>query len=163
MSYMPLTSQVTDERLKIIREKMKEVGRLSRNMLMLFEQKRIEEQLRFICMSCLDMLEAEDYDGLFDEIISLHTRKNSGYAGIGATDPWANFRTAEWFDVTAYVGCLIRMGDKVKRIENLYDNPSADQVNESIKDTLQDLAVYCIVAICLLKEEVSGVRKRAYS
>ena len=45
------------------------------------------------------------------------------------------------------------MSDKYIRIGNLRQNPGNDQVNESIRDTLTDLAAYALIAICLLDEE----------
>ena len=62
-----------------------------------------------------------------------------------------------WFDVTAFQGCLVRMGDKFIRVSNLSKNPASDKVGEAITDTLQDLAVYCIIAMCLWEEEVSAI------
>jgi hypothetical protein len=45
------------------------------------------------------------------------------------------------------------MTDKFIRICNLMANPLNEQVGESIKDTLLDLAIYCLIAICLFEEE----------
>ena len=89
---------------------------------------------------------------LVEEIKDLHSRKNAAYAGIGATDPWANFRMSTAFGVTPFIGCLVRMSDKWIRISNLVKNPAADQVHESLKDTLFDLAIYALIAVCLLEE-----------
>ena len=108
--------------------------------------------LWLIAMRALDGIQVTSYEQLFKDIEDLHCRKNSGYAGIGATDHWANFRMATWFGVTPLVGCLVRMTDKFIRIRNLTKNPAADQVNENIKDTLFDMAIYALIAICLLEE-----------
>jgi hypothetical protein len=158
LSYVPMPSPITPVRMQVIKSKMVEIGATLDNLDVRHHD--TVRCLRYIFMSAMDMLQCEDYQKLFDDIILLHTKKNAGYAGVGATDPWANFRPAEWFDVSPLLGCLIRMGDKIIRVRNLNENPNADQVNESITDTLQDLAVYCIVAMCLTQEEVSGVRKR---
>lgn len=97
---------------------------------------------------------------LLDEALALHQAKNAGYAGIGATDPWANFREAKRFGVTPFIGVMIRLSDKYIRISNLIKNPEADQVNESIVDALFDMAIYCLIAICIWEEtEVSDVGK----
>ena len=93
----------------------------------------------------------------FSELIAdmqdIQKRKNAGYAGQDNVDPWANFRLATLLGVPASVGCLVRMSDKFIRICNLIKNPKNEQVNESLKDTLIDLANYCLIAICLLEEE----------
>jgi len=90
---------------------------------------------------------------LLDEMRELYMKKNAAYAGLDTTDPYKNFRFSEQFGVSPFVGCLIRMGDKIMRVGNLVKRPDAEQVGESIVDTLMDLAVYCINAICLYEEE----------
>ncbi len=90
---------------------------------------------------------------LVKEVEDLHNRKNAGYAGIGSTDPFRNFKFSSLFGVSPFIGCLVRISDKFVRISNLIKNSNADQVGESIKDTLLDLSVYCLIAICLYEEE----------
>ena len=98
-------------------------------------------------------MSSPEYLKLLQDAWDLHERKNAGYAGEGNTDPWANFRMSEEFGVSALDGCLVRMSDKYIRVTNLRKNPANDQVNESVRDTLQDLAAYALIAICLLDEE----------
>jgi len=93
------------------------------------------------------------YKALLDEAWDLHQRKNAGYAGEDNADPWANFRMSEAFGISAFDGCLVRLSDKYIRITNLRKRPENDKVNESIRDTLQDLAAYALIAVCLLDEE----------
>jgi hypothetical protein len=97
---------------------------------------------------------------LLEEARRIHIKKNIGYSGVGATDPWKNFREAERFGITPFKGCLVRMSDKFIRIANLTNNPDADQVGEAITDTLLDLANYALIAVCLYEEEVSDAGKR---
>ena len=92
-----------------------------------------------------------NYLKLLDEMKELHVKKNKGYSG-DSEDRWANFRLSEQFGVPAYLGALVRMSDKWIRITNLIKNPDFDQVGESITDTLMDLAAYCLIVICLLRE-----------
>lgn len=89
---------------------------------------------------------------LITEMEDIHKRKNAGYAGEGSMDPWANFRMSEAIGVSAFNGCLVRMGDKYTRVCNLAKNPDNEQVGESIHDTLIDLANYALIAICLYEE-----------
>lgn len=93
------------------------------------------------------------FQELIEKMQDIQRRKNAGYAGQDNPDPWANFRMAEMFGVSAFIGCLVRMSDKFIRIANLVKNPKNEQVNESITDTLLDLANYCLIAICLYEEE----------
>ena len=102
------------------------------------------------------MPESKRFIELLDEIKDLHKRKNDGYAGKGATDPWANFRMAEMLGISAFEGCLVRMSDKYIRVCNLSKDPTNEQVGEAITDTLMDLAVYSLIAICLFEEEDFG-------
>jgi hypothetical protein len=91
-------------------------------------------------------------DIILDTIKDMHERKNAGYAGL-STDPFANFRHATLFNVTAHQGCLVRLSDKYHRYLNLRANPELDKVQESIEDTLLDLASYAIIAQVLKDEE----------
>lgn len=98
---------------------------------------------------------------LLKDMESMHNKKNAGYAGVGAVDPLANFKYSILFGVKPSTGCMVRMSDKFIRISNLIKNPNADQVGESIKDTLMDLAVYCLICICLLEEEMESRKEIA--
>ena len=89
---------------------------------------------------------------LLDEMKAIHIAKCAGYAGEDNPDTWANFRQAEGFGVSALLGCLIRLSDKFIRVQNLVRNSKNEQVGESIKDTLIDLAGYALIAICLIEE-----------
>ena len=92
------------------------------------------------------------YLQLLEEMKDLHIKKNAGYSGDNL-DRWANFRMAENFGVSSFLGCMVRMSDKFIRIQNLIKNPKNEMVGESIKDTLLDLASYALIAYCLLTEE----------
>jgi hypothetical protein len=91
------------------------------------------------------------YLALLEEMAALHKAKAAGYSG--EKDTWANFREAESWGVTPLAGCLVRMGDKYRRIQNLILNPANEQVGEAITDTLMDLSAYALIAICLTEEE----------
>ena len=85
---------------------------------------------------------------LLEEIAELHSRKNHDYAAT--TDPLSNLRMAETFGVPAWKGVLIRMSDKWSRITQLVSGKQPK--NESLKDSLLDLAVYSLLTIVLLEE-----------
>ena len=87
------------------------------------------------------------------EELATHRAKAAGYSGSDNPDTWANFREATNWGSTPLQGCLVRMGDKYRRAQNLVHNPKNDQVGESFKDTLMDLANYAKIAICLWEEE----------
>jgi hypothetical protein len=87
------------------------------------------------------------YD-LIDEICELHARKNADYAKD--SDPLSNFRQAEAFGIPAWKGVLVRMSDKWSRIQELSNGKTPQ--NESLRDSLIDLAVYSLIAIVLTED-----------
>ena len=89
---------------------------------------------------------------LIKEITILHNKKNAGYSGAENPDAFSNFRLAELFGVSSFKGVMVRISDKFSRIASLTRDPNNDKVGESIKDTLMDLAVYSLIAICLYEE-----------
>lgn len=95
---------------------------------------------------------SEAYRTLLTEAWDLHVRKNAGYAGADNPDPWANFRLCETFGVSAFEGCMVRLSDKYARATSLMRDMANEQVGESLRDTLRDLAAYANIAVCLLDE-----------
>ena len=51
-----------------------------------------------------------------------------------------------------FVASVVRMNDKINRINTLYNHSEIAKVNEKIEDTLLDLANYCIMSVMWLKE-----------
>lgn len=92
-----------------------------------------------------------EYLKLLEQMADLHRRKNAGYSG-GKEDPWSNFRECNDFGVDSFTGVLVRMSDKWSRVKSLKRNANNEQVGESMRDTLIDLASYALIATILLKE-----------
>lgn len=116
----------------------------------------VVSKLMDLALVSIDMMIAQT-DSVTREHIAhtmsdLHRRKNAGYAGL-SSDPWANFREATAFGISAYMGVLVRLSDKYQRYTNLNTNPALDMVQESINDTLIDIASYALIAICLYNEQ----------
>ena len=87
---------------------------------------------------------------IFDELKELHKAKDNDYAG---GEPLSNFKKCEQFGIPAWKGCLIRLSDKYSRIISLISKDGQHKVtDESLEDTLKDLAVYSIITLALLKE-----------
>ncbi len=91
------------------------------------------------------------YD-LLVQIAELHAKKNHDYAED--TDPLSNLKQAEKFGIPPYKGVFIRLSDKWSRIEELSKKPALI-VTESLQDTLMDNAVYSLLAIILMEEEIA--------
>lgn len=99
------------------------------------------------------MAASERYLQLLREMETLHRAKAAGYSGQDNPDTWSNFREAERLGISPLLGVLVRMGDKYRRIQNLVRDHTNEQVGESLRDTLMDLASYSLIAVCLLEEE----------
>lgn len=61
-------------------------------------------------------------------------------------------------DKYGILASLIRMGDKMNRIDSLYDKPTTE-VDESLVDSLEDLANYAIMTAIWLEKQVDDIRK----
>lgn len=91
---------------------------------------------------------SQRFHDLIAELAELHDRKQSDY-GSGV-DPFANVRSTEGFGVPAWVGALIRLNDKITRLQNLHKNGSLN--NEAAEDSFRDIAVYAIIGLVLYEE-----------
>lgn len=92
------------------------------------------------------------YLKLLDEMKELHCRKAADY-GRGQ-DPLANVRAGADFGVPAWVGVMIRANDKMHRIKSFLANGSLK--NESVEDSLKDMAAYALIALVLYREISHG-------
>lgn len=92
------------------------------------------------------------FHALLAEIGKLHDKKQSDYGR--ADDPFANVRASSDWGVPAWVGALIRGTDKVKRLQKAAR--FGNLANESVEDSMMDLAVYALIALILYREEHDG-------
>lgn len=94
---------------------------------------------------------SEKFFALLEELEALHGSKSADYGS--ETDPLANIRQgAEFVNIEAWRGCLVRIADKVQRLRTYCR--TGRLVHEGVRDTLLDLANYSLLAI-LLHEEVN--------
>ncbi len=82
------------------------------------------------------------------EAAKLHDKKQRDYGSDN--DPFANVRASEDFGIPAWLGCIIRGNDKVRRIQSFATR--GELANESIEDALIDLLVYAGIALVLYRE-----------
>ena len=91
---------------------------------------------------------------LLEEMRRIHDAKNSDYSR--ADDHLSNFRMCENFGIPSWLGVMVRISDKFSRIARLsskmMEGKEAEVKDESIEDTLIDLANYCLIAVVLLEE-----------
>jgi hypothetical protein len=98
-------------------------------------------------------------DTYLRELDLLTTHKNEGYAGRNPVDPWANYRSAERWGLTALDSALLRFAEKHNRAAVLYSHNGVDRVGEGLRETLMDAAAIALIAVALLDEEDPGVDK----
>lgn len=97
------------------------------------------------------------------KMVEITQRKNADYAGAG-DDPFNNFRHIGNFvqtpamDMVA-VGFLTRMSDKFSRLGSFISNGQLQVKDESVEDTLIDLANYSALFAGYLRERAEAVQK----
>lgn len=95
-------------------------------------------------------------------MMEITKRKNADYSGAG-NDPFNNFRhignlvSTKDLDVVA-VGYLTRMSDKFSRLGSFISNGELQVKEESVEDTLLDLANYCALFAGYLREHAERTR-----
>jgi hypothetical protein len=72
-----------------------------------------------------------------------------------------NLRKCEEAGIDAWRGCLVRIGDKMSRLENFLKEKEYLVISEKAEDTVIDLANYAILMSCLL-EEIKSVNLSRY-
>lgn len=85
---------------------------------------------------------------VFDELKELHAKKSADYgqeSGLGNLE----FVQSQ-FGIKPSLGVFIRMSDKWSRLCTFVRR--GELQNESVADTLRDLAVYAVLALVLLEE-----------
>lgn len=87
-------------------------------------------------------------------MIETTKRKNHDYAGAGGEDPFHNFRQVERMGICSVeVGFLTRMTDKISRIQSFVEQGVLQVKDESIEDTLIDLANYSVLLAGYIKSK----------
>ena len=90
---------------------------------------------------------------LLEEMRRLHESKSADYGS--EDDPLANIRQgADFVDIEAWRGCMVRIADKVQRLRTYCR--TGRLVHEGVRDTLLDLSAYSLLAIVLFDEGQRG-------
>jgi len=96
------------------------------------------------------MKQSEAFYSLLENMKEVHDMKRHDYAS--KEDVFKNFRTCEMADIPAWKGCAIRIGDKFSRLMSFVKQEELKVKDESIRDTLIDLANYAIICAILYDE-----------
>lgn len=96
----------------------------------------------------------EHFKKITDQMYEITAAKNQDYTMQSTNDAFKNFRAVEDMGVaTAEQGFFTRMTDKMMRIGGFIKNGTLKVADEKVEDTLMDLAVYCILFICYLRDK----------
>lgn len=85
----------------------------------------------------------DTFESISKELCDLHSSKDSDYGGSFS-------KTFETFGLTS---SCIRLSDKVNRLNSIVSKSSQKITDESVEDTLKDLASYAIMTIVELRKE----------
>ena len=102
------------------------------------------------------MSQSERFYELLNQMKDTHDAKRHDYANT--KDVFANFRTCEMAGIPAWKGCCVRIGDKFSRIMGFAKKEKLKVKDESIKDTLIDMANYALIALILYEETLEEDR-----
>ena len=86
------------------------------------------------------------FESVLDEMKELHAKKDKDYGS-------AFHKSFEEFGVTAGV---VRLNDKMERVKSLVKNGKAEVKDESLLDSLEDLACYAVMLYVELKNKDNG-------
>lgn len=91
-----------------------------------------------------------------DRMVGITERKNSDYTGDSG-DPFFNFTRVEAIGISSTEqGFLTRMFDKFARITTFVQKGVLQVQDESVEDTLLDLANYCILMAGYIRAKKKG-------
>ncbi len=92
--------------------------------------------------------DSQAFHDVLAEMGLLHNQKQSDYGRTN--DPFANIRASEDFGIPAWVGCMTRANDKMRRLQKAAQGGTL--TNETAEDSLLDLAVYAAIGLILYRE-----------
>lgn len=96
------------------------------------------------------------FEAILRDISQLHGKKSADY-GRGE-DTYANVRASQEFGIAPWAGAMVRANDKMTRIKSHCLNGRLE--NESLEDSLIDLATYAIIALLLFREGGKANRQK---
>jgi len=96
------------------------------------------------------MFKDETALNILENMQSVYEAKDNDYSATGL--PMGNLRKCEDAGIDAWRGCLVRIGDKMSRLENFLKEKEYLVISEKAEDTVIDLANYAILMSCLIEE-----------
>lgn len=101
---------------------------------------------------------SQKFHDILTQLGELHDQKQKDYGSDN--DPFKNVRNSGDFGVPAWIGCMVRANDKMKRIQTassqVLNGDEVSMANESVEDSFMDLAVYAVIGLVLYRETHEG-------
>lgn len=91
---------------------------------------------------------------ILKECGELHKRKSADYGN--GEDPFANVLGSLEWGVEPWIGIMIRVGDKMRRLQSLIKNGKLE--NESAEDSFRDIGTYTFMALVLFEEYLAKLK-----
>lgn len=98
-----------------------------------------------------------EFNKLLDEMRKIHDTKNRDYSG--ELSLYQNFMETEDMGIPAWKGVIVRMTDKFCRLKGFAKKEALEVKDESIEDTLLDLANYSLLCILIRRIVVQDGQK----
>jgi hypothetical protein len=96
---------------------------------------------------------------LLAQVAAIFTAKNHDYTSHGLFGPGSNLLRCEEFDVPAWKGVLIRLGDKWSRLTTFAKKGLLAVKDESVEDTFLDMAIYSLLGVLAYRRAREADRK----
>lgn len=87
------------------------------------------------------------FNTIIEEMKNVHEKKNADYGN--------NFHKR--YKRYGFLTALLRLTDKMERLENIYEKGEIQVKDESVEDTLLDLANYAVMTIVELRNSKNGL------
>lgn len=97
---------------------------------------------------------SQRFHDILDELKALHDRKQKDYGSD--SDPFLNVSASQDWNISPVVGALLRMTDKVRRLQSWVRN--GNLANEGAEDSMRDISVYAIIALVLHEVETGQLK-----
>ncbi len=99
------------------------------------------------------IMKTEEWDDLFmnvqKEVFELYKTKRADYSNLQG-DPRGSFVRSTRIGIEPHIAALVRLGDKFTLLENFVRNNSYKSHDESVRETVLDIASYAIITAMLI-------------
>lgn len=96
----------------------------------------------------------------FKQCIDIGKKKNSDYCS-DSSNPFANFEASQTLGIPTEIGLMTRMMDKMMRVASFMQMGTLQVQDESVQDTLLDLANYSCYLAAYIKSKRNETKTTA--